>query len=252
MGVWAFFLMGLVFAYPSFAGFWDERAMGWHWYEPIQAPEEKPQENDEVEKKALPVPSPTDLIRAYRAELERRLHLALSVPTLENVQAYQLMQKDMSQRAQAFTDKWRESTYRNPDLDFTTLYPVNQVARHAYLDKRSAAKESKIKALSKTHGLMFFFSQSCPYCHKFAPIIKRFAKKYGFEVLAVSKDGGSLKEFPNALPDNGIAQRLNVQYLPTLLAVEPNTYEVVPLGFGLTTEDEIEERIMLLTKDAKK
>ncbi|MBL0941388.1 MAG: conjugal transfer protein TraF [Alphaproteobacteria bacterium] len=103
-----------------------------------------------------------------------------------------------------------------------------------------------IKELAKTHGLFFFFKANCSYCHAFAPIVKSFARTYGWQVLAISLDGSQLKEFPQAIFDNGAARTLGVTSVPTLLAVEPKAQITIPLSFGMSSQDQIEERIRTL------
>ena len=100
-----------------------------------------------------------------------------------------------------------------------------------------------IKGLSETFGLFFFFSDDCPYCHQFAPIVKRFAETYAWEVIAIRVDagasgtsapgtsalgtdssgGGSLPEFPDAQADHGLFEAWGIQALPALFAVNPQT-----------------------------
>jgi conjugal transfer pilus assembly protein TraF len=78
--------------------------------------------------------------------------------------------------------------------------------------------------------------------------VKGFSQKYGWSVLAVSLDGGTLSEFPEARRDNGIATRLQISHVPALIALHPRTGQFIPLAYGLVSESEIEERAELLTR----
>jgi conjugal transfer pilus assembly protein TraF len=101
--------------------------------------------------------------------------------------------------------------------------------------------------LAKTHGLFLFFKESCPYCHAFAPIVKQFRDTYGFKVKAVSYDGGSLKEFPEACPDNGAIRKLNPYMIfPALLLVNPEKGEVIPLSWGMNAISVLEQQANLV------
>ena len=115
-----------------------------------------------------------------------------------------------------------------------------------YLDQQKENMDRQIRALSKTHGLFFFYSSQCSYCKEFAPIVKSFAQKYHWEVLPISMDGKILPEFPKSRVDNGTAKTLGVQFVPTLLAVEPKRGKVFPLSYGMSTHDQIEDRIRVL------
>jgi conjugal transfer pilus assembly protein TraF len=235
------------------AGFFDHHAEGWHWYETL--PLEEVFEDNKPEEKASSSSSPniplklktsTDLVKAYRQELEKRLTEAWVNPTPQNLKAYQDMQKDMMTRSQKFSNTWMQVVYENPSLDHTLIAPVNQKARHVYLDEEKKHKQETIKALSQTYGLFFFFKGDCPYCHQFAPIVKTFSETYGWEVIAISQDGESLEGFPDVQTDNGLFAAWKVAVLPSLYAVNPNIGHVLPIAFGLTSLDQMEERIMTL------
>ena len=235
------------------AGFFDQHAEGWHWYETL--PMEEVLEDNKPEEEAFSSSPPnipikpktsTELVKAYRQELERRLNQAWVNPTPQNLKAYQDMQKDMMTRSERFSNTWMQVVYENPSLDHTIVAPVNQKARHVYLDEEKKHTLETIKALSQTYGLFFFFSGDCPYCHQFAPIVKTFSETYGWEVMAISQNGESLKEFPEAQTDNGLFATWKIDALPSLYAVNPNTGHVLPIAFGLTSLDQMEERIMTL------
>ncbi len=234
------------------AGFFDQHAEGWHWYsqEPgprIQEPgEEQPLLNSQQQRKQK---TSTELVKEYRQELERRLHQAWIHPTPHNLKTYQDMQKDMMSRSQRFSNTWMQVVYENPSLDHTLIAPVNQKARHVYLDEEKKHTLRTIKALSQSYGLFFFFSGDCPYCHQFATIVKKFSETYGWEVMPISQDGKPLEDFPDVQPDNGLFAAWQVEVLPSLYAVNPNTGHVLPIAFGLTSLDQMEERIMTLVKE---
>lgn len=223
-------------------GFFDDHTRGWHWYEKLTVPDEK--EKDEKDK---PHPqTPTELVKAYREELESRLHKAWLNPTPQNIQAYQEMQKNMMARSKLFSLSWMRTIFENPELDHTLVSPVNQQARHIQIDQEKQRTHEAIKGLSQDHGLFFFFSSSCPYCHQFAPIVKSFSEIYGWEVIPISLDGGATAAFPNPEHDNGLSQIWRIKSLPALFAVNPQTKEVIPIAYGLTSQDEMENRIMTL------
>ncbi len=223
--------------------FYKRRAEGWHWYEERKIQKDKKEEKKDKHIKSV---TPTQLLKLYRQELERKLHLAMLFPSLENVKAYQEFQKDLMERSQLFSERWMQSIYLNPHLDFTSKYPINQIGRHTYIDEDKKAKYAKLKALSNSYGFFFFFKGDCPYCHTFAPIVKRFSARYGWTVRAISLDGGKLKEYPKPLLDNGIAERLSIAQVPALIAVNPKTQEMLPISYGITSEDEMEARILTL------
>ena len=236
------------------APFYHDHNRGWHWYEllPLLPEEEK---NTKVSKDPIapsprsspPPQTPTELVKAYRQELETRLHRAWVNPTPANIKAYQTLQKDMLDRSKAFSKAWLQTVFANPELDHTLVSPVNQQARHLHLDLEKERTARVIKGLSQTFGLFFFFSGACPYCHQFAPLVKSFAQTHGWEVIAISVDGGAVAGFPHPQADNGLFQTWGIKVLPALYAVNPQTREAIPIAHGLTSLDDMEHRIMTLT-----
>ena len=190
--------------------------------------------------------APTEVVATYRKELENRLSKAWLKPTPHNIQAYQEMQKDMLDRSQAFSTGWMQTVFQNPQLDHTLVSPVNQQARHIQLDQEKHHLQQTIHTLKEEFGLFFFFRDDCPYCHQFAPIVKQFADHYGWKVLAISVDGGKVAEFPNAVADEGLFETWGGQILPALFAVNPQTEQVIPLAYGLTSLDQMETRLRAL------
>ena len=230
------------------ASFFQRKAEGWHWYQSLsdnKVKEDLPKGATEPPLKTL---SPTKQIENQRKELEKKLHTAIVEPTQENLIAYITAQKALMDQSQKFSEMWKQVVMTTPSLDETLVHPVDQNARHVYYAQHHQDLEKKIKKLSEDYGLFFFFRKNCPYCHQFAPIVKRFSQKYGWSVLAVSLDGGTLAEFPNAKQNNGIAERLQISHVPALIALHPKTGQLIPLAYGLVSESEIESRVELLTR----
>ncbi len=223
-------------------GFFERHAEGWHWYEP-QELETRKQESVTKDKQ-----TPTEMIEKQRKEIEQKLHAAIVEPNRENIISYILAQRTLMDQSQRFSESWKKVVMTTPSLDESLIYPVDQNARHVYYGEKNKEITKRIKDLSQEYGLFFFFKKTCPYCHHFAPIVKHFAEKHSWSVLAVSLDGGSLPEFPYARPDNGIAARLQVTHVPALIALHPQSGQTIPLAYGLVSESEIESRVELLTR----
>jgi conjugal transfer pilus assembly protein TraF len=223
------------------AAYEDKHAEGWHWYEEFKQKQETPST-----QAATPVLNPVKELQVFKKKVEELKAIAVMNPTFKNVRAYMEIQKILLERSSRFSQKWLEVVYQTPALDYTLKHPVSQVGRHIYADTQKKQMEIQIKALSKTHGLFFFFSSKCGYCKAFAPIVKGFSQKYGWQVLAISMDGSRLPEFPEAQNDNGIARNIGIQALPALMAVNPQSGQVIPLSYGLSTHDQIEDRIRVL------
>jgi conjugal transfer pilus assembly protein TraF len=230
------------------ASFFEGHAEGWHWYDTLRV--ESPSDNNVEEEKqkndsASHPQTPTEKIENQRKALEQKLHAAIIEPTRENLIAYIMAQRALMDQSQRFSEEWKKVVMATPALDETLIHPTDQNARHVYYGERYKELSKRIKALAHEYGLFFFFRKNCPYCHHFAPIVKRFSQKYGWSVLAISIDGGVLPEFPEARRDNGISARLQVSHVPALIAFHPKTKQLIPLAYGMVSESEIEERVLL-------
>lgn len=233
-------------------GFFDKHSKGWHWYEKMDEEEKaeslKKEDIKEDDKKPKKM-TESAIVKAYSKELENRLHKAWIDPSQENIKSYMDMQKDMTVRSEIFSNNWMKTVFTNPELDETLKNPVNQKARHLQLDLQKKRTREVIKSLSKDYGLFFFFSKQCAYCQAFAPIVKTFSDLHEWDVLAISLDGAQSEVFKNTVPDNGLFEQWNVQVLPALFAVNPTTGHVIPVAYGLTSIDEMENRIMQLVAE---
>jgi len=235
--------------------FFERKAEGWHWYQDQdqdQVTEIRKQESGKKETNTLrvkkPSLNPTQAIEAQRKALETKLHAAIVEPTRENLISYITAQKALMDQSQKFSEVWKQVVMTTPSLDETLTHPVDQNALHVYYTSQHNTLKQRIMGLASEYGLFFFFRKNCGYCHEFAPVVKRFSQKYGWSVLGVSLDGGSLPEFPAPKQDNGIAARLQIAHVPALIALHPKTGQLIPLAYGMISESEIENRAELLTR----
>ena len=245
-----FLLLGLpTLAIATEPNPWFQRQTeGWFWYiDPPEEEEIEDVETPESEPAVIPaVFNPKAELEAFQEKLENAQALAIMQPTQENVIRYLYLQKQAMDNSQRFSETWQRVVWLTPELDHTLVRPTSPKAVNAYYDTRNAQRKVTLEQVAERHGLFYFFRQSCPYCQQFSPILKSFAKRYGFHVTAISLDGGTSPGFPNPRPDNGTAQRLGVTTVPAVYLVQPNTRSVQPVAFGLLGPSELEQRILTL------
>lgn len=231
------------------APYWQQHREGWFWY------------RDPPPSKTRPAPKvPTTPARpreladfeAMQQRLETLKRVAVMNPTDDNLMAYMRFQRMVMDRSQVFADRWQRLVWREPSLDYASEgRPTNTLAIAAFDDRQKERDTAAVRQLATTHGLVFVFRSDCPFCHRFAPVLKRFAQTHGLTVLAVSLDGGTLPEYPGARPDNGIAARLNARAVPALYLTQPSRREFRPVGFGLMSDTDLLERIAALAREAE-
>lgn len=67
------------------------------------------------------------------------------------------------------------------------------------VDQQKISEQMPEKKSMKKYGLILFFSDECPYCQRFAPILKKYTDENHIIVRAVSFSGRGLPDFPNPI-----------------------------------------------------
>lgn len=228
---------------------WTNPERGFNWYppdEPVRKAPDKPQAKQKTKKNIKEMTSVEDI----RKELTRLRDQAIIDPTEKNIYAYLDANQFVMDKSAMFTDVWRRVVWQNPDVDYNIRNPAANFAQVALKSKRSEDTRSLMQRLSNSHGVLFFYRSDCEFCHMQAPILKLLRDQYRIEVMAISVDGGAIKEFPDARKDNGISmvvsQGRGIETVPALYLVSRDQKQVIPLGAGIMAMDEIVERIRVL------
>jgi conjugal transfer pilus assembly protein TraF len=224
--------------------YWRQHREGWFWYRDPLPPKPRP---------PLTTPKkPKDLadFESLQQRLEELKRVAVMNPSDTNLLAYMRFQRMVMDKSQVFADRWQRLVWSAPDLDYgLSGRPTNAMAINVFDDQQRDRDAQTVRTLAATHGLIFVFRSDCPFCHRFAPILKRFEQDYGMTVLAISLDGGTLPDYPDARPDNGMAARLNATAVPALYLTAPARREIRPVGFGLMSMSDLLERVAALARD---
>ena len=233
-----------------FAAYWCDSWRGWHFYEaPEPLPEPKPAATPHRPAPAVPAPAqskPPELeaFRALRQRLEDTRQIAIMQPTEANVRHYLELENAVYARSSRFSEVAQRIVWATPELDGTlTGRPANAAALDVWERNLSSSRATNIAELARDRVILFFFRGDCPYCHAYAPILRRFQERFGIVVIPVSIDGGTLPEYPAPRANNGIASTLNVTQVPATFLAAPRTGQIAPIGFGVLSESELIERI---------
>ena len=223
-------------------------SLGWHFYCDRQ---------DRNEERAVPQAPPsgdagrsaTGRIDEMRKALEEARATAILDPSTANVTAYLRLQQETLQRAAAFSDAFRRTVWATPEVDYTLKRPVGALAKRLWSDERRQARDRTLANLGERYGLIYLGHAGCAGCKVFGPLLRAFALRHGLDVLAVSLTGEALEGWPEAVPDNGRAQKLGLAGapVPAVVLFDTKTKRVLPVGFGVMAEDQLAERIFTLT-----
>jgi len=234
---------------PPPAPYFRDREEGWFWYRnpgeefkpplslPVPLPAAPP--SSKVEPAAN---DPLQRLARQKEELERLQALAILEPTRENVAAYLEKHVALMEQSARFADAWQSVVWTTPEYDNTLRAPTGNAA-YIQADVQSAELDQRLTDAAQHYGLMFFFRGSCPHCHRFAPVLKAFADRYGFDVLPVTLDGGTLPEFPKPQSNVDAASALQVESVPAVYLIEPNTRTVAAATFGYVGFSELAQRV---------
>ncbi|MCW2393561.1 conjugal transfer protein TraF [Sphingobium sp. B11D3A] len=203
----------------------------------------------EPEQSAAPAMSAAQRLAMIREKLDEMKARAILEPTEENITAYVRFQREQLDRASTFSDQWQRSIWQNPELDYTLQRPVSTLGKRAWLDARKVDQDAALRNLSRRYGIFYFYAQNCGACEVFGPILKALADQSGFQVVAVSMDGGPNRSFPNYVVDVGQHQKMGLtsRATPALVLYDTQARRPIPIGTGILSADEITERIFTLT-----
>lgn len=234
---------------PALPPYYRDREEGWFWYRnpaeqakptlPVPAPPPVSPPSSQIEP---PANDPLQRLARQKEALERLQALAILEPTREHVAAYLEKHVALMEQSARFADAWQNVVWTTPEYDNTLQAPTGNAA-YIQADVQSEALDQRLTEAAQGYGLMFFFRGSCPHCHRFAPVLKAFAERYGFDILPVSLDGGALPEFPKPLDNVDAAAALRVESVPAVYLIEPRTRTVAPAIFGYVGFSELAQRV---------
>lgn len=248
--VWLLGCLAMNGAHADPAGavvYYERHGEGWFWY---QDPEPEPA--PEAQEPQAQSPAPTDpvaALAAFQKEIEAAKARAILEPTDEHLKNYLRLNQLAMNRAGDFAQAWQRAVWTTPAFDTRLTNPVNDQAVQLFNDEKLQLVDNFLVKTAQHHGLFFFFKGSCPFCHKFAPVLKGFAETYGFHVIPVSLDGGALPDFPNPRTTADVAVKLKVDTVPALFLVDPRKRAIHPVAFGYVSWSELRERIYTLLND---
>ncbi|MBS0638141.1 MAG: conjugal transfer protein TraF [Verrucomicrobia bacterium] len=223
----------------------EKQNLGWHFYcDPTKTKEKALTQEQEVQLAK-------EELSAIKQRLEDLKIAAVINPTTENLTNYMAFQNEQMNRAGAFSKKWQEIVWQTPSLDSLVKNPISTVGNEVNSEIKRKGIQKTLAHLNERYGLFFFYSSKCVYCLKFSSIIKTFAAHHNLEVMAVSMDGGILPEWPTSVVNSGQAEKLGMagKPVPAVILFDAKAKRIIPVGFGLLTIDQLEERIFRLTQE---
>lgn len=181
-------------------------------------------------------PKPLESLRTMaevRAEMAARLDRAVMTPSEENIARYLEANAFVLGKAHVFSDRFQRVRIARPEFDWTASHPVANHAT-AELGERAAADADRfLERIAAEAGLLFIGSGDETLDALASGPAAAFARRYGFETLAVTPAGTPAPGFPDVKPDNGLIGRLGLARRPALLlAAKPDARHPALLGLA--------------------
>jgi conjugal transfer pilus assembly protein TraF len=228
-------LMMTFFTAAYSQSFYDDRDRGWYAYEKTSEPIED--ETAELSKflpekpvipwELLDVMAPAEFSKL----LEQTKDYTLSFRTLENYEQYALMRNIAVKRAEEFASLSTFWAQLNPEATGESTYPVNTYGNQLWKAEKSENIAASLIQERSNFGLIYFYSETCPYCQKQAPVIRYFADAYGWTVESV-----------DAVKSDVAAARFGITNVPSIVLVERKTGVWLLISGGIIDLKELEGR----------
>ena len=223
--------------------YYDNHSEGWYWYKSTH--KDTNNTGPAIDPSKHPVAAMNRLHKLEQQAIDR----AYFNPTVKNVKDYIMLQRLVQNRAYGFSNTWKKTLLLHPELDYSLRHATTSQGMKIYTKLVGTKNDKIIQKFARHHGLFFFYEGDCPYCHRFAPILKQFAQHYHMRLLPISTGHGFLPEFPNSKRDNGQAALLHVAYYPALYAVNPKTHRIIPISYGLLSYQDLKQRVVNVATD---
>lgn len=245
-----FFLLFSPVAHAKKTDYCKEYGLGWNFYCQDEKQEEIEEEKKEVKEPTQNQEDYAQKLEEIKQTIQNKKAKAVIYPTESNIKDYMAYQQKVLDQSGTFADQWRRVLWKTPELDYTLKRPISKIGKESWTDQRNLDVANTIKHINDRYGIFFLFSSTCPHCHRYAPILKSFQLKYGINIMAVSMDGGGLPGWDQFMVNTGQIAKMGIKMeaVPATLLFDKTTRKVIPIGTGVLSHSELEERIYVQTK----
>lgn len=240
-------------------GFHSKAAKGWFFYED---PTEKIEDKSEKENiKSIPDEKSSSNnkentiridVQWLRENYQVVMDEAQNNPTEENLAKYAYVQRLMVDMSTRFAMKMSNYMGRDELLDENDRRPTSSIQLNAFKNEVGIFKKEAIDKINEVAHIWFFYKSTCEYCHKQIPILRKFQKRHGTEILAISMDGIQLPgmdSFKHVI-DAGlrVSTEMQIERTPTLILMTNDGLSHTKVTVGLETLPKLEAKILEIAK----
>lgn len=214
---------------------------GRYWYDE--------EENLEEEKPVITKENAAEELIKVREKLDTAKALAILSPTKQNIRHYMILQKEVVENAENFSQVWAKIVLEDAVLNTQIKNPTAQYAINA---RKALEYETIEKTLLKNknhHLLLFVYDSEQKFSQIAADMMKTFEKDTNWEVIGVSVDSKNLPEFPNSKISIDKGKTLGISTTPSYVLINKETEEIIHAGFGALSVSQLKENIFMQLKE---
>lgn len=229
------------------ADLYDRPPESWVWYQDPAVAATKDPSPPPTTASAADGRSAREVLKAIGEEMEEAEARSVLNPTTDNIRRAIELKKQALALSQTYADRYEQVVWKHPELDYTIEKPMRTDALYAANPLRQEQLYAALRQAASRHALVYVFRSDCPYCKKFAPLLKTFAAQHGFTVLAFTLDGAGSVDFPYPKTDLSQlrAKGMLPKVVPALYLVNPREGSSEAVGFGLMNSLDLENRVAL-------
>ncbi|WP_218460804.1 conjugal transfer protein TraF [Rickettsia sp. TH2014] len=227
---------------------WQENPEGFLWYNEQAQSENLKKPTTIIQKQNLNNDKTSELtprLDRLKKNFDIALKVAIDNPSYENVTNAQRLQNEIFVKSQEFAKIWQLVSLLDPSLSSTDT-PSNVLQKRIYDEEKKITNQQQLREISKNWGLIMQVSFNCKYCKTFAPIVKDFAAKHSFQVIAASNSGNSFEGIGGIKSGPFLNQLNSAMEVPVLYLVSRDSKYVYPVARSIINEDEIAHNILAI------
>ena len=221
------------FAFPNNLPFYDRYLEGWYWYQTLEGEKEE----------EVPEEVAVKILETYQQTFERALKVATASPTKKNIKAVMELQQKSAKNAEKFADVWGQILLENPELNGQLSNPTSYYGIATKEEVASQNIRNLILEAKETYTLLFFFKSNDPFSQAAAQMVRAFKENTGWNVVAISLDGGVLPEFPKPRFSKDEGKILGIDVAPAYMIVNPKENLSLPVGYGTISVQSLKQNI---------
>lgn len=234
----------------SFAGrgnFFEQNYRGWLWFE-----QQEQEESAEYSRNSMPTEVQVHQAKLenerFKLELEGLRHLMVRYPdNLGYIRLYKEKEKVMLDNAMLLATNFAMVNFLNPDIADQLRRPQNIYGRNIVKAENEKTAQQTIGSLIDKVELFVFRQEHCAHCSLLEKHLHSFAKKYGFQVEAVSPDN-SISNYFKTHNNPAIIKKLALEVMPTVIAVTKDSSQRFELARGAVSIPDLEDKALLLAE----